>query len=371
MWNSILKAPEQLIDFTKTEPNPAAVGSFVKILQEDEKPAKGLAIITIGESEENFKSFRNSFYRLFTPENAVPFFDLGHLEESGANDDLVHAVDLCLEPLVQIGLVPILISEGDLVVRGQFAAMKNLNQMVCLTSVSPALLLGSGSNWLNAILDSNSDFLYKFTQLGHQNYLSDPLSSVAMDRLNFDSIRLGELRTDIRIAEPVLRETDVLHFDLNSLKHTEIPAQSIPQPNGLYSEEACQVMRYAGMGDHIASISLTGINWSNDANGFSSALLAQMVWHIWEGFGLRRQEEPSSDSGNFTRFLVDLEEVEGGMVFWKSKQSGRWWIELPAPENSMLKKYTLLPSSYEDYQQAMNGELPDRFMKAYSRLGID
>jgi hypothetical protein len=130
-------------------------------------------------------------------------------------------------------------------------------------------------------------------------------------------------------------------------------------------------MRYAGMGDHLCSLGISGVDFHSDSNGQTAKLLAQMVWHFWEGLGLRRNEVPASDSGNFTRFLVDLEEVAGGMVFWKSKQSGRWWIELPAPENRMIKKYTLLPASYEDYQQACEGELPDRFMKAYSRLGID
>jgi len=57
-------------------------------------------------------------------------------------------------------------------------------------------------------------------------------------------------------------------------------------------------------------------------------------------------------------------------MFWKSKKSDRWWLQLPGDKkNRDLNANMLVACSYADYLQACKDELPDRWVKAYERLG--
>src|SRR3546814_12147787 len=71
----------------------------------------------------------------------------------------------------------------------------------------------------------------------------------------------------------------------------------------------------------------------------------------------------------FTRFRA-FREGNGGheVVFYKSNRSGRWWMQIPYPEqHSRNDRFHLVPCSYRDYQQASSGEMPDRWWKTYQK----
>jgi hypothetical protein len=56
-------------------------------------------------------------------------------------------------------------------------------------------------------------------------------------------------------------------------------------------------------------------------------------------------------------------------VFYKSPNTGRWWIEIPflTPVHNKLKRSTLLPCTNEDYLAACEQEIPERWWKAQRR----
>ena len=58
------------------------------------------------------------------------------------------------------------------------------------------------------------------------------------------------------------------------------------------------------------------------------------------------------------------------MVFYKSEKSQRWWIELINEQysNNKLKTSTLLPCTEEDYKQAANDRIPERWFNAVKRM---
>ena len=66
---------------------------------------------------------------------------------------------------------------------------------------------------------------------------------------------------------------------------------------------------------------------------------------------------------NYLKYIVPLESEE--LVFYKSNKTDRWWIEIPfiSSQNNKLKRNTLLPCSYEEYLEACNQELPERWWK--------
>ena len=49
--------------------------------------------------------------------------------------------------------------------------------------------------------------------------------------------------------------------------------------------------------------------------------------------------------------------------------SDKWWMEVPYPEgNEKFSRNCIVPCSYSDYETAINGELPDRYISTHARL---
>ena len=81
-----------------------------------------------------------------------------------------------------------------------------------------------------------------------------------LNELNFDTLRLGNVTSKIRNVEPVLRNTDMLSFDLSSIKSSDLNANKYSSPNGLSSVEACKIMRYAGLSDKLSLLAICEYN---------------------------------------------------------------------------------------------------------------
>ena len=48
------------------------------------------------------------------------------------------------------------------------------------------------------------------------------------------------------------------------------------------------------------------------------------------------------------------------IIFYKSELSSKWWME--------INEENILPCSFKDYEAAVGGELPDRWITANYRL---
>ena len=68
-------------------------------------------------------------------------------------------------------------------------------------------------------------------------------------------------------------------------------------------------------------------------------------------------------------YLMENEET---LVFFKSKKSGRWWLQINCSDESKQKysRHYLIPCTYEDYQEAMKNKIPDRFILAHNKLNL-
>jgi hypothetical protein len=55
-------------------------------------------------------------------------------------------------------------------------------------------------------------------------------------------------------------------------------------------------------------------------------------------------------------------------VFYKSKRSEKWWMEIPKQDTDKFDRATIIPCSYQDYQMAQAGEVPDRWINAQIKL---
>ncbi len=55
--------------------------------------------------------------------------------------------------------------------------------------------------------------------------------------------------------EPVIRHADLVSFDISAIANTYAPANTVT-PNGFTGEEACALLRYAGMS------TITSMSWN-------------------------------------------------------------------------------------------------------------
>jgi hypothetical protein len=124
------------------------------------------------------------------------------------------------------------------------------------------------------------------------------------------------------------------------------------------------------MSDKISALGFFEMNPTVDHRGQTAHLLAQMIWYFIDGYYHRTPDYPSSTDDNFIRYNVQLTDYEEGIVFYKSKKTERWWMEVKCTENvrEKFRRHYIVPCSPTDYDIALTNELPDRWWQAYQKL---
>ena len=190
-----------------------------------------------------------------------------------------------------------------------------------------------------------------------------------MERLYFEPYRLGEISNDLTLVEPVMRDANIVTVDLGALKASEVSQKQKVSPNGLDGKEICAVARYAGISNKVSSFGIYEYKPSQD-DDITSMLISQMIWYFIEGVNCRVKDDDFSNGDNHQKFITLAESHE--LIFYKSTKTGRWWIEIPflANVNNKLKKHTLLPCTHQDYLDACNDKIPERWYKAFHKNSV-
>jgi formiminoglutamase len=313
---------------------------------------------------------------LYPSSNNLMIGDLGNIAPGDTVEDTYFALKTVVKELIKLKIVPVIIGGSQDLTFANYAAYEALEQTINLLCVDSKFDLGStdeeysSSSFLNKIILHEPNYLFNYSNIGYQTYFVDDKEIQLMDKLFFDVHRLGEFKSNISETEPIVRNTDVLSFDISSIRQSDAPAQAEPSPNGLYGEDACQICRYAGMSDKLSSIGFYEMNPKYDINGQTSHLLAQMIWCFLDGFVGRVADFPFIDEANYLKYRVIIKNYDHELIFYKSKKSDRWWLDVPYPPNERLKfeRHHLVPCSYNDFQTASNEELPDKWWKTFQKL---
>ena len=306
---------------------------------------------------------RTSFYELYRGEWNLKVLDLGNLIPGQKVEDTYVALEELTSYFIQEGKVLLVLGGGhDLITpiyKGHCAYGKPLN----FASADAYLDFQDGDNYhsrsfLSQLLASKESLLSKYCLFGYQTYLCSPNELGLLEQMDFNLLRLGEVNADIKEMEPYMRDLDHLSVDLSVVKHSEASATVYSSPNGITAEVLCAMFRYAGMSHGIKSVLFSDLNPRLDKNGQSVKVYAQAIWYFLEGLHLRYDDFPDEERNNFQRFHVSSELSD--LIFYKSEQSGRWWVELPKNPSS---DKVLLPCSFLDYKKAVDGLLSDRLLK--------
>ena len=178
-----------------------------------------------------------------------------------------------------------------------------------------------------------------------------------IDKLRFDCYRVGKVKEDIQEMEPCIRNSHMLTFDIAAIQHAHAPANRLT-PNGFNGEEACTLMQFAGMSNHISTIGLYGYIAEWDEHELTAKQLAHMIWYLMDGIFRLKHEADMEDKNNFNEFTMAFAEVE--TTFIQSKKTGRWWMRMPDG--------SYIASNQRDYMIAAGNDIPERWLRAMERM---
>jgi arginase family enzyme len=301
---------------------------------------------------------------------------LGKINPGSSPSDTFMALKEVVAELVKNDVIPVVIGGSQDLTFAMYQAYEKLEQTVNLMTIDAEFDLGDPDKdiaynaWLNKIIMHQPNYLFNYTNLGYQRYYVNSDEINLFDKLYFDHHSLGEFYSDNKMVEPLVRNADILSFDLNAIRSSDYKANSKDSPHGFYGEDACRIMRYAGLSDKLTSLGIFNHTSQPYFQKQDANLIAQMIWYFIEGVNNQKADYPKGSKANYTKYRVAVDEFKDEIVFYKSDKSGRWWMEVPYPNSEKLKfqRHLLIPCTYQIYQDALKSDLPNLWWKTYQKL---
>ncbi|MCB0699974.1 MAG: formimidoylglutamase [Chitinophagales bacterium] len=308
-------------------------------------------------------AIREQLYKMYGWHTGIKIADAGNILQGARQADTRAALRTVLHELEQAGKIVILLGGAHDLTLQQYYAFKKSEKVVNVAVADMLIDMEdtegtTASSFLMDMLTEQPSFIRHYSHMGFQSYYVHPKILETLDKLRFDFFRVGKVREHIEDMEPVLRASDLFSFDISAIKFSSAPSNREGSPNGFEGDEACLLARYAGMSDKLSSFGLYGYKPEHDISHITAKQLAQMIWYFVDGYYLRKTEADLTDEDEFLIFSVTF--TENDTVFLKSKRTNRWWMKLPTGKS--------VPCSYEDYQIAANGDIPERWLREQERL---
>jgi arginase family enzyme len=319
---------------------------------------------------------RSAFYQLFHHWPSLEIADLGNIRAGHSVDDTYFALNQVIAELLRKKIIPVVLGGSQDLTYAMYQAYENIGQLVNIVSVDPLFDLGqeeeefNAQSYLSRIILHQPNYLFNYTNLGYQTYYVDYLAVDLMKNLLFDVYRLGLIKAHMEESEPIVRNADIVSFDISAIRAADAPGNGNAGPNGFTGEEACRVARYAGLSDKLSSVGFFEFNPLLDQNRITAELIAQMIWYFLDGVASRTNDLPMKDSTEFAKYIVRIEGQDEDVIFLRSKKTDRWWIDLSfgRTDRKKYEKHHFVPCSKEDYELALQDEIPDRWWQFFQKL---
>lgn len=323
---------------------------------------------TSAESPDAPNAIRESFYCLsMNPLLKGKIIDLGDLIIGDEISDTEAALHIVLSDLRSNGVVTIVIGGSVNLSYAMYRSLEGLDPNIDLSFISPYLPFLEGEV-LAKICEHKPNYLFNINALGTQQHYIPSFSSETIKKLGFEQLRLGELKTSLSEAEPLIRNSHMVLLDIGVIKQSDAPANRNNNPNGLEGDRACQLCWYAGVSDLNKALGLFEMSPEYDQRGQTAKLMAQMMWYYIDGFLSRVNDHPQHHE-DFLRYRCNLDNKNPDIIFHKSSRTSRWWMEIPNPRSLNNKEMNVMvPCTYADYQSAASGELPDRYLRTIQKM---
>jgi formiminoglutamase len=291
---------------------------------------------------------RRHFYSLYYWHQDIKIADVGNIKVGSLFTDSYAALKTVVQELMNDGKTVIILGGSHDLTLSQYNAYAENKKTIEASCVDALIDLNLESpfrheNFLMEMLTGEPNYIRHYNHIAFQSYYVHPRMLETMDKLRFDCYR-------------VIRNSNLFSFDITAIASAYAPASTL-SPNGLNGEEACVLMRYAGMSPNINSIGIYGYDVQHDKDELTAKQISHMLWYVLDGRSRGRREADLDEKDSFNEYHLAFAEVE--TTFLQSKKTGRWWMQLPD------KKF--IACSYKDYMLASSNEIPERWLRAQER----
>lgn len=344
-----------------------------------------MAIIGVPESQNAYNNpnahlapdeIRKQFYQLYCWNKEVNIWDIGNLIPGATYEDTTEILSELIAGLIDEKVIPVILGGSNDLAFANYKAYEKLHHIMNFVAIDARFDLGEeedklqSNSYLNKIILQQPNYLLNYANIGYQTYMNSPATIALMDKLFFETYRVGMIRQDITEVEPIVRNAEMLSLDVSAIRKSDAPGNPNSSANGFYGEEICQIAMYAGLSDKLSSIGIYEYDPLLDYNGQTAQLLGHFLWYFIEGFINRQDDLTFKDKSNYTKYTVTVSgTVEDEMIFYCSKKTGRWWVVVPVIniEKKTQQSY-YLPCSYNDYKTACTDRIPDRWWRAFNKF---
>ncbi|PHN03329.1 arginase family protein [Flavilitoribacter nigricans] len=359
--------PIDLSHFEDLDLKAEDFGQSIQFFRPDQADLQSVQLALVGLDQETADAVRRQLYQL-----SFPFENLQLMDFGNARRKQVGFLVPVIRELMDSRIVPILIGSHATMIQAQYRAFKSIKESISQVIVDekvPFAAEGSATerHYFHEIVHQKRSRLFHLGLIGCQSHFINNSTYNWVHQQQYDMMRLGKAKADLSELEPLIRDADLLSFHISALKQAEAPGQEDGSPSGFFTEEACQISRYAGMSDKLRAFGIYGFKPEKDRDEQTARSLAQMIWYFAEGFYSRKNDFPVSTDG-LVEYIVDFKGLDYQLTFWKSNKSGRWWMQIPVKTNKKLQRHRLIPCSYNDYKKASQDELPERLLRALQRF---
>lgn len=304
---------------------------------------------------------RRHFYSLYYWHPDIHIADIGNIKVGSLFTDSYAALKTVVQELINDGKTVIILGGSHDLTLAQYNAYTDRKKAIEVSCVDALIDLNLESpfrheNFLMEMLTGEPNYVRHYNHIGFQSFFIHPRMLETMDKLRFDCYRVGSVKENIDEMEPVIRNTNLLSFDIRAIANAYAPANTL-SPNGFNGEEACVLMRYAGMSPNVNSVGIYGYEPKSDKDDLTAKQISHLLWYILDGRSKGRREAQLDEKDSFNEYHTVFAEVE--TTFLQSKKTGRWWMQLPAR--------TFIACSYKDYLLASSNEIPERWLRAQER----
>ena len=301
------------------------------------------------------KDFRKKLYSLYYGNWNLNIYDLGDLENGNLVSDTQFALSKILEFFSKNKILVITIGGSQNLLFDIYSSLKETLQKINLVSVDNKIdFSNNNESFLHKIIMDENNKLANFSNIGYQKHLTSVPENKLLDKMYFESINLGKIKYNVAEAEPVLRDSDIVSFNINSVKAGELN-NAHQYPNGLSSYELCSLSRFSGLSSRVNIVSYFE-NWDLS---IMNSLLAESTWYVIDGYATRINENPLSDSNDFIYYHIELDNYK--FKFYRSKLSDRWWVEFLNDEIISIEK-DIISCTFDDYNNCKNSVIPERIL---------
>jgi len=323
-------------------------------------------------------AIRRCFYQLYHQENMPQIADLGNLKIGKQPNDTYIALSEIMADLIADDIIPVILGGSQDITYANYLAYEKLNRVTNIVSIDSQFDIGRENEpmcsnaYINRIILRQPNFLFNYSNIGYQTYLVDPSEIELMDKLLFDTHRLGLARMDLIECEPIIRNADMLSLDVSAIRFSDSPGCKNVTPNGFFGDEICKMAQLAGVSDKLSSFGIYEYNPTCDIANQTGMLIAEILWYFIDGVSIRKQDIPNFAKNNFYKYFVSLHENAYEIVFYKSKDSGLWWMEIPIDnaESSKYSRHYIVPCSAKDYEIACSNDIPERWLQTYKKIKV-